>query len=127
MAPALLLCLVVSQTAVDKPTLYFYQDSLIIRRGNDKEAVPLQLAKKPAPLSVLYRRNKTFAVWDERGLTVRIGKKVRSTHLPDIAVSPRVFPRDEILKTIDLIHRGKRKKGANALSGSRRIGNTAYF
>jgi hypothetical protein len=128
MKPApLLLCLAILGSQVDKITLQFYQDSLILRDAAGKEAVPLQMAVKKPPLSVLYRKNKTFAVWDDRGLSVRVGKKLRSSLLPEVAVSPRIFTREEILKTVALVKQGKRQKNATGLSGAKRIGTTAYF
>jgi hypothetical protein len=124
---AVLVCLSFLAPQVDKVTLQYYQDSIVLRQGDAKEVVPLELPKEKPPLSVLYRRNKSYAVWDDRGLSVRYGKRIVSSHLPEVATSPRIFARDEIVKTIALIRQGKRKKNANGLSGSRRIGNTAYF
>lgn len=98
-----------------------------MRQGDFVERLPLSAAPKPAPLSLLYRRGKTFVVWDERGLTIRVGKTVRSTRLPEIAVSPRVFPREEIRANLALMEKGERKKDANALSGAKRIGNDVYL
>jgi hypothetical protein len=81
---------------------------------------------KPVPY-VAYRRDDAWAVWDERGLTVRKGKKAISTKLGDIAVSPRAFERDEILKTLEHFQKGTRKKESDALSGSLRFGTKCYF
>ncbi len=112
---------------VDKVSLELYQGTFVIRHGKDVERVP---ADPPAPkptLAVVFRRNAAFAVWDDRGLTTRFGEKSQSTHLPEIAVSPKIFRRNEILDTIKKIKQGSRSKNASALSGSARIATNAYF
>lgn len=76
---------------------------------------------------VAFRKDQRWAVWDDRGLTVRDGKDAVTTKLGDIAVSPRAFSRDEILKTLDLFKTGKRKKNSDSLSGSLRLGSKCYF
>lgn len=116
------LCLSVPQAAVT-PTLDFYQDSFIVRMGAKKAEVPLQLPRERSALSVSFRKNNNYAVWDERGLTIRIGKRAKSLKLDEFAVSPKIFSRDEILQTIA----AKRQRHATALSGARRIGPVAYF
>lgn len=76
---------------------------------------------------VAYRRNNRWAVWDDRGLTIRSGKYVTSSKLGDIAVSPRAFTRDQIRTTLDLFDQKKRFKQSDSLSGSVRIGTKCYF
>jgi len=44
-----------------------------------------------------------------------------------MAVSPKLFSRDEILKTVDLVRSGDRTKDAAGLSGAKRIGKDVYF
>jgi len=75
----------------------------------------------------MFRRDNTYSVWDERGLTVRRGRRVFSTSLEEIAVSPRAFTREQILETLELMRKKVRTKKATALSGATRIGNVAYF
>lgn len=76
---------------------------------------------------IAYRRDDRWAVWDSRGLTVRDGAKASSTKLGDIAVSPRAFTRDEILKNLDFFKAKKRAKDSDSLSGSVRIGTKCFF
>lgn len=110
-----------------KVTLAYFQEHFIVRDGVYNESAPLKLPLEPPKLSTVFRRNSTFAVWDERGITVRIGPKVKSTKLPDIATSPKAFPRDEIRETLTLIKQRKRSKDASAISGAMRVGNRVYF
>ncbi len=124
---ALLLGLAIQTTAKDKPTLQYYQQTFVIRLSNHVERVPLVEPKPKAPLFVTFRKNDTYAVWDDRGLTVRKKSKVSSSHFEDIAVSPKAFKHDEILKTLDRIQEGQRTKEASGISGARRIGNHAFF
>ncbi len=90
----------------------------------DSETDPT--AEKVVP-HIAFRRDQRWAVWDHRGLTIRDGKNAISTKLGDIAVSPRAFSRDEILKTLDQFKTGKRQKDSDALSGSLRLGSKCYF
>lgn len=124
---ALLFSLAPSYQTVDAPTLEYYQEHFVVRLGVQAWRVPAQPPEPRPILSVAFRRNENYAVWDERGLTIRRGDQAKSTYLPDIPTSPRAFPREEILKTIDLISQGKRERNAAALSGAMRIGNDAFF
>ena len=112
---------------VDKTSVEFYQDTFVIRQKGGVVTAPLTVPSARPILHVAYRRNQNYAVWDDRGLTIRQGKRAKSFLLSEVAVSPRVFTRAEILKTLDLVKRGNRKKEASAISGSRRIGSTVYF
>jgi len=124
---ALLLSLALRSQAVDKPTVQYYQQQFEIRSHGIVTKVPLNLEKPKDPKFLAFRRNDAFAVWDERGLTLRRGAKVSSTHLPEIPVSPHAFQRNEILETVERIRRGERSRDASGLSGAKRIGKDAYF
>lgn len=123
----LLLCLPLYQEPVDKPTLRYFQETFVVRVGTRRAEVPLQLPKEKPVLSVSFRKNKNYAVWDDRGLTIRIGKAAKSTRLEAIATSPKALDRDEIVKAVDLIQKKERTAGATALSGARRVGNLVFF
>ncbi len=110
-----------------KVTLAYFQEHFIVRDGIYNESAPLKLPPESPKLSTVFRRNSTFAVWDERGITIRVGKKVKSTKLPDIATSPRAFSRPEIRETLAAIREKKRTREVSALSGAVRVGNHVYF
>lgn len=76
---------------------------------------------------IAYRRNDKWAVWDDRGLTIRSGKSVSSSKLGDIAVSPRAFTRDQIRETLGFFEKKARKRDSDSLSGSVRVGTKCYF
>ncbi len=76
---------------------------------------------------IAFRRDNRWAVWDSRGLTVRDGESVKTTKLGDIAVSPRAFPHEQIVKNLDLFKSKKRNKDSDSLSGSVRLGTKCYF
>jgi hypothetical protein len=86
---------------------------------------------KPAPAKkidqIVFRKNNNFAVWDGRGLSIRHKNRTKSSKLVDIALTPKLFSREQILKTRELISKGVRQKEVSALSGARRVGNEAYF
>lgn len=123
----LLLCLSVYQKPVDKPTLNYFQENFIVRIGDKREIVPLTLPKDKPVLSVSFRKNKNYAVWDDRGLSIRIGKTAKSTRLEDIATSPKAFSAEELAENVDLIQKKQRTRGATALSGAKRVGNLVFF
>ena len=123
----LLFCLAVYQNPVDTPTLNYFQENFIVRRGDKRLIVPLQLPREKPVLSVSFRKNKNYAVWDDRGLTIRIGKVAKSTRLEAIATSPRAFEREEILETSAKIKARERSAGASSLSGAKRVGNLVFF
>jgi hypothetical protein len=126
---AMLLCIAALTVTrkVDDYTLSLFQGSFVVRRGSEVARVPLNPPEEKPILVALFRRDRNFAVWDDRGLTVRTGRSVHSTRLPDIAVTRKLFPKEEILKTVGMIHQGVRRKEADSLAGSRRIGHEAYF
>lgn len=115
------------QVQTPKVTLTYFQEHFIVRDGAFNESAPLKLPEPATKLSTVFRRNATFAVWDERGLTIRVGSRVKSSKLPDIATSPKAFARDEILETLSEIRKGRRTREASGLSGAIRVGNRAFF
>jgi hypothetical protein len=119
--------LLVITAQAPKVTLTFFQEHFIVRDGVYNESAPLQLPDEQPKLSTVFRKNSTFAVWDERGLTIRVDSKVKSTKLPEVATSPKAFTRDEILETQRLVKSGKRTKDVAGLSGALRVGNRVYF
>jgi hypothetical protein len=128
MAGALLLLGILLQPPKSNQyTLTVFEGNFVVRHGSDVVRVPIDPPVPKPHLVVLYRRDRTYAVWDDRGLTIRHGSHVQSYRLPEIAITPKLFSADEIRRTIDLIHAGKRQKDADALSGSKRIGADVYF
>jgi len=89
--------------------------------------VPFNEIKNSPPTKVEYRKDDNYAVWDSRGLSIRKGAKSRSTKLPDIPLTPKLFSREEIIRNRELIASGLRSKLASGVSGSRRIGDVVYF
>ncbi len=123
-----LICLGVLQKPVDIPaSLQLFEGSFIVRKGAAKDVVPLKLAKPTPRLFQAFRRNETHAVWDERGLTVRVGPRALSTTMPEISVTPKLFDTGEIEETVSLVAQGKRKRQASALAGAVRVGTDVYF
>ncbi|MBS1717256.1 MAG: hypothetical protein JSS72_05955 [Armatimonadetes bacterium] len=104
----------------------FEKDAFTVVRKGAKATVPAG-GKPDANPHVAYRRDQNWAVWDARGLTVRVGSLVRSSHLGELAVSPKLTPREEIRKNLSRFKDGSRTKDASAISGSLRVGNAAYF
>jgi hypothetical protein len=119
--------LVLLATQAPKVTLTFFQEHFIVRDGVYNESAPLKLPSDEPKLSMLFRKNDTFAVWDERGLTIRVGSKVKSTRFPDIATSPKAFTRPEIQATQKEIRAGRRSRDVSGLSGAVRVGSKVFL
>lgn len=123
MATLALIGLVLLQSPSLKLEGQFFQ----IETAGDIESVPVQVEQPPIPSKVAFRKDDAYAVWDSRGLTLRRGKRSHSTRMEDVSLSPKLFSKSEIEETKKLIKSGVRKKGAEALSGSIRIGAECFF
>lgn len=119
-----LLILLAGQTL--GPTLTLDQDEFTAVALGKTAKEPLQTPARQTD-RVTYRKDDAFAVWDSRGLSIRHGSFVMTTRLPEVAVTPKLFTRDEILQTQAAITSHERRREASALSGSRRIADEAYF
>ncbi len=107
------------------PFISFDGESFHVR-GLGREVVE-PLATPVSVEQMTYRKDDAFAVWDSRGLSVRHLDFSMSTRLPEIALTPKLFSREQIIANRELIAKGERSKDSNALSGSRRIGDEVYF
>jgi len=124
---AAILSLALHLQAVDKPSIQYYQHAFTIRMLGQSTDVPLEPPAPTAPGFIAFRKNDAWAVWDDRGLTVRKGEQSLTTKMPEIAVSPRAFSRAEILRTLERVKNGDCTKEASALSGAKRIGKDVFF
>lgn len=119
---------VFAKTAQETPILAFRDGAFMIKTGTAVTKVRLQA---PAPAKtedqVIFRKNSNFAVWDGRGLSIRHKNRTKSSRLPDIALTPKLFTKEQIIETRELIVEGVRQKEASALSGARRVGSEAFF
>lgn len=124
---AFLFCFVSRFQDAATPSIQYYQGNFEVHSSGRAQTVPLALPATHAQKYVAFRRNNVFAVWDERGMTLRHGADVYTTRLSDIPVSPRIFAHDEIVRTLQRIHAGRCSRDAAALAGARRLGKDAYF
>lgn len=84
------------------------------------------LPPRPATAKA-FRFEDRWAVWDKRGLSVRVGERVRTFALTDYALHPKLWSRDEIAKTKTLIDKGNRKREPSACAGAVQIGAYTYW
>ena len=124
---ALLISLTLQAQSPERATLQYYQQEFVVRSHGSTDHVSVQRPEDKVPPFVAFRKNDAFAVWDERGLTVRKGPKAVSSKLPDFPTSPHAFSHDEIRKTIQRIRAGDYTRDASGLSGAKRIGKDVYF
>lgn len=105
-----------------------YENGAFVMNDSQGERRVIVNPPVPPPTSTFaVKQRNTWLVWDNRGLTLRVGDKAASTRMPYIPTSPKVFSREQILENIRLIDQGKRQKEATALSGSEVIGDTVYL
>lgn len=115
--------------ALDAPLLILLQkDGWVIKQGAKKELIPQKSRPEPKPPTHwMWHKGKCYLVWDERGLTVRQGKWVYSTHLKEIALSPKVHSHESLVLTKARIERGLRSPNVNALLGSAEVQGKVYL
>jgi hypothetical protein len=123
---AALVTTLLAQQPVDKSTLELYQERFVLRSPSEVTRVPLR-QDVDLPPAVMFRRNDSYAVWDERGLTARNGSWLFTSRLNELPTSSRFFRREEILATLEAVKRGTRRLEATAISGAKRLGSQAYF
>lgn len=109
------------------PTLTLVGNDLVVKLGDRQAKVPAKPGPKVSAIRTTYRKDETFVHWDATGVHVQKGEYDRSTRLPDAALSPKLFSREEILKSKNLISQGKRKKDCSFLSGSARLGSDVFL
>ena len=102
--------------------------AFVVNDGNQKFTVPLERAGTKPSTAVVFRKGESYAVWDkERGLSIRVGKQITSTWLPQLPVSSRLFDEAEMKANEEKVAKGELKPNATALAGSARIGDVTYF
>ncbi len=121
--------LVIAATLLQGPaTLGRSNDGFVVSDGTQKITVALGGVAIPAPAAVVFRKDDVYAVWDiDRGLSIRKGKRLVSTWLPELPLSARLFSEDEIKANRAKFAKGERKARATALAGATRVGSAAYF
>lgn len=77
--------------------------------------------------TALFRNGDRFVAWDERGLTITAGGKSKSTKLRDVAVTPKLFTREEIQENVRLSKASQRSLEASVAVGWERLGDVVYF
>ena len=107
-------------------SLQYYQGLFLIE--DEGFVLPVSTQAKPQPADhVRFRRGDTYTVWDKRGLSIRAGNWIYDTRFKELAVSPKLFSKDEIHATLDAVDAGTKSLDASALAGALRLGTDAYF
>ena len=108
-------------------TLAVQGDTFVVRDGATRTLVPRVPRAEKASDTLVFRRDRRWAVWDERGLTTRDGDWTVTDRLEAVPVSPKVGDKATILATLAAVKAGRRSRGASALSGARRVGTLVYL
>jgi hypothetical protein len=115
-----------TQTTVDKVSLSYIDGRFVVREGVTRI---YNAAERPEAgnVSIAYRRDNAFAVWDDRGLVTRRGEFVAATKFEAVPTSPRLLGKEAIETNIRLLRSGVRRRPASGISGSVRIGENVVF
>lgn len=109
------------------PSLILESSGFLVRALGREHREPFAKPAASPDDKITYRRDEAYAVWDARGLSVRQGAFTYTTRLPEVSLTPRLFTTAEIEATKVAIAKGDRKRDADRMIGSRRIGNDVYF
>ncbi|MER3413319.1 MAG: hypothetical protein C4341_03600 [Armatimonadota bacterium] len=74
-----------------------------------------------------FRFEDRWAVWDRRGLSIRVADRVRTFRLTDYVLHPKLWSRDEIVKTKALIDKGERNLEPSACAGAVQVGAQTFW
>jgi hypothetical protein len=116
-----------AQSGVAQNALTFKDGSFWLNGAGRGLQIPVVLPPSRRLGVFALQHKDRWVVVDDRGLTVRVGKDVRTTRLPDIAVTGKLFTRDEVLRTVELVEKGERTRGFATWAGDARIGDTLYL
>ncbi|GMV89859.1 MAG: hypothetical protein AMXMBFR81_27900 [Chthonomonas sp.] len=120
----LAVCIAGLAQSAEPVSLVYRDQAFVVRLAGQSHSVGI--GPQPVP-RVVHKVGERFAVWDERGITARDGDHLVSARLEDAALSPKLFGREEILKTRELIESGRRQKSPGRLAGTLLAGTVAYF
>ncbi|MBL8048612.1 MAG: hypothetical protein JNJ45_08020 [Chthonomonas sp.] len=125
---ALALCSTILQGVASAPVKLTFaggQFQITDSAGTAKVAIN-RAQPKPSPIFAL-KAGASWVVWDKRGLTIRTGKQVRTTHFEAIARSPKVLTGQQMRDNAQLFASKERTDRAVALSGDEFVGDTLYL
>lgn len=98
----------------------------ILDSGTTTKVAINRAAPNHSPIFAL-KTGSTWVVWDKRGLVIRNGKKVRTTHFEAIARSPKVLTGQQLRDNATLFANKERTDRAVAISGEEFVGDTLYL
>ena len=127
LSPAVLLLGHIQGPPPQTPSLTLLGHALVYKSAKVSCSENVTQVAALARKQVIFRNNDSFAVWDARGVSVRHKNRSKSSKLIEMALTPKLFTRDEILRTKTLLASGVRRKEASALSGAVRLGADAFF
>lgn len=110
------------------PSIRLAGQTFVIEEDERTTKVPLARKEVPEPKAVAYREGDAFAVWDvDRGLSIRKGKQLVSSWLPELPLSKRLFDEKAIADHERRLDAREITAAASGLAGSARLGDVVYF
>lgn len=112
---------------VEPPSITLTPDALVVRVAGKEHREPIKMIEEAEDLRTSYRKDETSVSWGADGLKIVKGSYQKVSRLPDVALTPKLFSKEQIIETRSLIEQGSRQKDASSLSGSVRLGDWVYF
>jgi hypothetical protein len=98
---------------------------LLLSRGNERNS--FRYLPSALPTQVAFRHGDKWAVYDERGLSVRVGQRVRTFRLEDYPLSPKLWEKNQIIENKQKIESKTYSLRPNALMGSVQEGSKTWW
>lgn len=98
---------------------------LLLSRGHERNS--FRYLSPASPTQVAFRHADKWAVYDERGLSVRVGQRVRTFKLEDYPLSPKLWTRDEIIENKKKIESKTYSLRPSALTGYAQDGSKTWW
>lgn len=130
MVSCFLASLVVSFSPIQGTKLSFESGEFVVTEGKSKTRIAISTIPKrnATPTNrIQFRRDQNFAVWDERGFSIRAGDKLLQTRFAGLLTNSTVQTKNQLAENQALRLGKNLALEAGMCVASRRIGDNAYF
>lgn len=114
-------------TSAPAPTLVLKGGAFEVTLGSKKETVKMVESGPVVPKSFNMKGGTMQVAWDQRGLTVQVGRSARSSRLADFITSPKYFTKEEIEDRVAKIKQRKISREAAQLIGYERLDDDVFM
>lgn len=130
MVSGFLTSLVVSFSSVQGAKLSFENGEFVVTEGKSKTRITISTTPRSTTTSgsrIQFRRDQNFAVWDERGFSIRAGEKLLQTRFAGLLTNSNIQTKNQLAENQALKLGKSLALEAGMCVASRRVGDNAYF